>query len=72
MLVFSFWLYRLTVRTDPSQGLNRGSIPRRVTFNSAHEKRTKTAHLGLFLFSISDKQNPMFDPSIRVLPTNNT
>ena len=29
--------YRLTVRTDPSQGLNRGSIPRRVTFNSAHE-----------------------------------
>ena len=24
-------LYRLTVRTKPSQGLNRGSIPRRVT-----------------------------------------
>ena len=23
--------YRLTVRTRPSQGLNRGSIPRRVT-----------------------------------------
>ena len=23
--------YRLTVRTEPSQGLNRGSIPRRVT-----------------------------------------
>ena len=22
--------YRLTVRTEPSQGLNRGSIPRRV------------------------------------------
>ena len=30
--------YRLTVRTDPSQGLNQGSIPCRVTFNSAHEK----------------------------------
>ncbi len=27
----SKWPYRLTVRTDPSQGLNRGSIPRRVT-----------------------------------------
>ena len=26
-----FGLYRLTVRTNPSQGLNRGSIPRRVT-----------------------------------------
>ena len=23
--------YRLTARTEPSQGLNRGSIPRRVT-----------------------------------------
>lgn len=31
MLYFSCWLYRLTVRTNPSQGLNRGSIPRRVT-----------------------------------------
>ena len=26
-----YWPYRLTVRTRPSQGLNRGSIPRRVT-----------------------------------------
>ena len=26
-----YWLYRLTVRTAPSQGTNRGSIPRRVT-----------------------------------------
>ena len=25
------WPYRLTVRTEPSQGLNRGSIPRKVT-----------------------------------------
>ncbi len=25
------WPYRLTARTEPSQGLNRGSIPRRVT-----------------------------------------
>ena len=30
------WPYRLTVRTKPSQGLNRGSIPRKVT------KRKKT------------------------------
>lgn len=27
----SEWPYRLTVRTDPSQGLNSGSIPGRVT-----------------------------------------
>ena len=26
-----YWPYRLTVRTKPSQGLNRGSIPRKVT-----------------------------------------
>src|SRR3989344_752723 len=26
---FAYWPYRLTVRTEPSQGLNRGSIPRR-------------------------------------------
>ena len=30
MKVF-IWPYRLTVRTKPSQGLNRGSIPRKVT-----------------------------------------
>jgi hypothetical protein len=28
---FSYWPYRLTVRTEASQALNRGSIPRRVT-----------------------------------------
>lgn len=34
LVLYSFgeaWPYRLTARTDPSQGLNRGSIPRRVT-----------------------------------------
>lgn len=31
MLYWLYWPYRLTVRTDPSQGLNRGPIPRRVT-----------------------------------------
>ena len=31
MLKIESWPYRLTVRTEPSQGLNRGSIPRRVT-----------------------------------------
>jgi hypothetical protein len=30
-VIFFKWPYRLTVRTEPSQGLNRGSIPRRVT-----------------------------------------
>ena len=29
--IFFEWLYRLTVRTRPSQGLNPGSIPGRVT-----------------------------------------
>jgi hypothetical protein len=28
--------YRLTVRTEPSQGLNRGSIPRRVMPQTKH------------------------------------
>ena len=33
MLLFFwlFWPYRLSVRTEPSQGSKRGSIPRRVT-----------------------------------------
>lgn len=30
-IIVTTWLYRLTVRTRPSQGCNRGSIPRRVT-----------------------------------------
>jgi hypothetical protein len=34
MLYFSNWPYRLTVRTEPSQGLNPGSIPGRVTFRN--------------------------------------
>lgn len=37
------WLYRLTVRTEASQALNRGSIPRRVT------KRHKTSPAGGFV-----------------------
>lgn len=31
MILCAYWPYRLTVRTKPSQGLNRGSIPRKVT-----------------------------------------
>ena len=47
------WPYRLTVRTDPSQGLNRGSIPRRVTATKKTEllqsfllRGEATAHAG--------------------------
>ena len=29
--VMCVWRYRLTVRTEPSQGLNRGSIPLSAT-----------------------------------------
>ena len=31
LILFCVWPYRLTVRTRPFQGCNRGSIPRRVT-----------------------------------------
>jgi hypothetical protein len=39
------WLYRLTVRTDPSHGSNRGSIPRRVTNSYKLEKHIHMRYL---------------------------
>ena len=34
-----YWPYRLTVRTSPFQGGNRGSIPRRVMQSRIAERR---------------------------------
>ncbi len=47
-----FWLYRLTVRTRPFQGWNRGSIPRRVT-----EIRNKCVEAFMYYISVDPTGN---------------
>ncbi len=38
IVLLCYWPYRLTVRTKPSQGLNPGSIPGKVTIKMENEK----------------------------------
>ena len=45
------WLYRLSVRTDPSQGSKPGSIPGRVTNNKRVAGRRPATVL--FIFSLN-------------------
>ncbi len=52
ILTWLFWLYRLTVRTRPFQGWNRGSIPRRVT-----EIRNKCVEAFMYYISVDPTGN---------------